>query len=519
MNVCVGLTGRSPGWEQLLEQEGATYAVADLRSGIDGTAFSAVAVTQTPDSTQLRSLADYLRGGGAVIGSAAFLGGLGTGELQSGQVGYLIAEAGDRFAAAGLVDVDMECRIPREANAMRTQDHAQALFAGAWQGGFAVVLPFDPGKLVLDDRTASRSFHAPAERLPAERVSAVGKAGLLQIVHAGLEFLHHARGLPYVRRWQFPDGRRNLFAFRIDTDGAPQQDVDDLYRLARDHAVPLTWFLDVGAHDPWLRHFTGMVGQEFGVHCYEHVELTEAAVARKNLQKALHAMEREGLAAGGFAAPYGLWSRDLARVADELGFRYASEFSFAYDTLPLHPGSGERSFRVLQVPIHPVCTGSMRRVGYATEKMKQYFDATVQRKLLLGEPLFYYHHPSHRSPEVIAHLFSRISSEGIDAVTFGEYARWWEERARWTPEISITGDEVRVASPGGGPLPERIHLALSLPDGRRALVPAAPVIGTGHVQWETRPPVPVPGDLRRTREFDPRALLGELFSTLSRKFS
>jgi peptidoglycan/xylan/chitin deacetylase (PgdA/CDA1 family) len=515
VNVLVGLIGRSPGWEELLEQEGATYAVADVRSGIDGAVFSAVAVTRNPDNAELGVLREYLRGGGAVIGSAAFLDGLGTGGPRREQVRYVVAEAGDRFTAAGLLDIDAECRVPREANAMRTQDNMQALFAGAWQGGFAVLLPFDPGVLIHDERAASRSFYFPAERLPAERIAAVGKAGLLHLLHAALEFLHHARGLPYVRRWQFPDGRRNLFAFRIDTDGAPQQDVDDLYRLARDHAVPLTWFLDVGAHDPWLRHFSGMVGQEFGVHCYEHVELTDAAVARKNLQKALHAMEREGLAAGGFAAPYGAWSRGLARVVDELGFRYSSEFSFAYDTLPLRTGSAEQTFRALQVPVHPICTGSMRRVGYAPERMKQYFDASVQQKLVLGEPLFYYHHPSHRSPEVIAHLFSRIRSEGIDAVTMGEYAGWWDERAQWKPEIRLVEGEVRVA----GPVPDRVQLELSLPDGRRAVVPAAAVIRTDHVHWETRPPVHVPGDLRRTREFDPRALLGELFSTLSRKFS
>jgi hypothetical protein len=367
-----------------------------------------------------------------------------------------------------------------------------------------------------DARATVRSFHFSAERLPAERVSVAGKGALRHLLHAALEFLHHERNLPYVHRWHFPDGRSNLFAFRIDTDGSPQNDIDDLYRLAREHDVPLTWFLDVAAHEPWLRHFTGMVGQEFGVHCYNHVELADGEIARSNLQRARHAMQREGLGTEAFAAPYGLWNPGVARVIDDLGFRYSSEFSFAYDTVPLYPGTPDRTFNALQVPIHPVSVGSMRRVGYSPDRMMQYFAATVLRKRMLGEPLFFYHHPTHRRLDVIASLFALIKTEGIDAITLGEYAQWWREREQWKPEITIADGEIRVAAPVPGS--DRIQLAVSISGGRSALLPGSPVVRLAEVRWDVRSPVVVPGELARTREFDPRALLGEVFTTLSRKF-
>jgi hypothetical protein len=294
--------------------------------------------------------------------------------------------------------------------------------------------------------------------------------------------------------------------------------VDDLYRLARDHDVPLTWFLDVSAHEPWLRRFGGMVGQEFGVHCYEHVELSRGDVARANLRRARQAMEREGLAVTGCAAPYGIWTPDFARVTEEMGFLYSSEFSFAYDTLPLFPVFSGGPASVLQIPVHPICIGSMLRVGYPPETMMRYFAAAIGRKLLLSEPLFFYHHPTHRRHGVLAGFFSGVRDAGIDTVTMGEFARWWKQRATWRPAVAVEGDA--VTSGGSAPDGEagRFSYGISIPGGRSAIVPAAPAIRLSEVHWTADEDMPVPPELERARDFDPRGLLGEIFSTLSRKF-
>ncbi len=515
MRISTGLTGRSAGWEQVLEQLGALYTRVRAAEGVSAEFFSVVAVTHPPDRAEAAALIEYLGKGGGIIGSAAALAPLTGPGLRREQVRYLRAETGGAFGSMRLLDVDGLCMIPREANTLRTDTNAFAVYAGPLLGGTAVILPFDPGALLLDDRAASRSFPFPHDRVPTERVSAVGKGALRHLMHAALEFLHHARGLPYVHRWHFPDGRRNCCVFRIDTDGAPERDVEDLYRLARDHGMPLTWFLDVAAHESWLRRFAGMVGQEFGVHCYDHVELSRADIARPNMERARQVMIREGLRPGGCAAPYGIWSAGFARVTRELGFLYSSEFSFAYDTVPLRTGDGPG---VLQVPVHPICIGSLLRAGYAPDLMKRYLAAETARKLRRAEPLFFYHHPAHRRHDVVADLFGRVREAGIDGITMGEYAEWWTTRESWMPVVEYAEETVATREESPGVHPDRCWLGVSAGGKGSAILPVHQAIRLCDVPWTPVEPEPLPPELERVRDFDPRSMLGELFSTVSRKF-
>lgn len=514
MKILVGLTALSPGWEQLLRREGVPYALADLSCADLAGEFSVLAVSRTLSGQEAEAVEAYLRRGGAVLAPAATLQAIPAFSARPERLTYLLAEA--EWAGVGLLDLHLRGMIPREANAMRTEQDVPALFAGPWKGGHAVLLPFDPGAALCDGRAAVRCFPDRGERLPAERVSVVGKAALHHLFHGCLRLLHHARGLPYAHLWYFPGRRRNIFAFRIDTDGAPARDIEDLHRLAGDHGVPLTWFLHVRAHETWLDRFARMGGQEIGVHCHEHVPLGDGGVARRDLSTALRLMERAGLRQGGCAAPYGIWSPALAAVVDDLGFAYASEFSYAYDTVPLHAEIPARRFRALQIPIHPIGVGSLRRAGYSAERMAAYFDRVTARKLALGEPLFFYHHPGQREDRVIGALFRRVRDLAVDPTVFGEYAAWWKERERHLPAIGTDGADLVVRS--HGPSPEHFGLRVCLPDGRTALVPQQPRIRRDDVRWEEPAPVEVPGDLRRTREFDLRSFLGGVYAALQRRF-
>ena len=135
---------------------------------------------------------------------------------------------------------------------------------------------------------------------------------------------------------------------------------------------------------------------------------------------------------------------------------------------------------------------------------------------MLGDPLFFYHHPSDRTLDVVEDFFRSMADASMEMVTLGEYARWWQDREQMIPAMTIRRDEITVAetpaSAGG------IWLEVSLPDGRTARVGGTPVIRLAELAWHPRPQISVPADLRASREFDPRTLLGDLFSTLSRKF-
>jgi hypothetical protein len=224
----------------------------------------------------------------------------------------------------------------------------------------------------------------------------VSRGEIFQLCHHALEYLHHCRSLPYVHLWYFPEMAPNILAFRIDTDGAARYDVDALYDVLSNAGVAGTWFLDVAAHEPWLPHFATLAGQELGVHCYEH--RIEGDPDRQCAQwgRALAMMRHAGFAPQGLAAPFGAWNPGLGSAIDWLGLLYSSEFSYAYDTLPLVPEDVDRAFKTLQVPIHPISIGSLRRTAATSKQMVDYYRSTIGAHWTRDIPLFFYHHPSHR---------------------------------------------------------------------------------------------------------------------------
>ncbi len=518
MNLRVGLTAGSSLWEQILRQEGIPFAEADLESGKMKEQCSVLIVTRRLDRGQADKVEQYLRAGGAVLGFAGHFQRMEGFTLHREEIAYIVGDHDDVFTDLQLLDVGRVCMIPREANRCKTDQNTFAIFAGDWKGGYAVFLPLDPAEQLTDERTANKNFYARTERLPSEDVSLAGKGELRQLLHRSLEYLFHALGLPYVHLWYFPDGRKNIFMLRIDSDGASQHDVDELYRVARDHAAGMSWFLDVKSHESWLSHFRTMVGQELGLHCYEHLVYPGYEANLENIRNASHIMEREGLKPAGFAAPYGQWNPALAKAIDSVGFEYSSEFGFAYDSLPFYPEFHETRYRTLQVPIHPICIGNMVKIGYSPARMKEYFSMVADQKLARAEPLFFYHHPSHRNLDVVDELFSHAEENEIGSTTLGAFARWWKSRLECSFTSICEEDKLncKLSCPDGHA--EGIWMRVSSSGRREALLPITPEVRLKEVPWVERSDWPPPADLRRIREFDPRRVLGDIYTRFVRRF-
>ncbi len=515
MRLAIGLTSRSVGWEHLLAQEGVFFDYADLNRLDDE--WSVLVVTHALNEIERQQIEEYLSAGGAVMGYAAHLRKVCKTTSRPEPIEYLTSDGTAPFADIHLLDVGMMGEIPREANCLRTQQRTFAAFAGEMGGGWTVLLPFDAPTLMGDSRAAHKSFYAQRDRLPSERVSLVSKGEVHRLVHRSLAFLHHARNLPYAHLWYVPGERRTVFAFRIDSDRGSRQDVDALYHLALQHDVPMTWFLDVKSHEEWLQHFAFLAGQEFGVHCYEHRVLETYEGSMKDILRARHKLDRVGVSSPGFAAPYGVWNPGLARAIDQIGFEYSSEFSYAYDAFPLYPRHGTDTFATVQIPIHPICIGSLLRVGYSETHMADYFQHLMDEKLLRDETWFFYHHPTHRAWDVVRFLFHYAKQSGVECVPLAEYARWWKHRLRFKPLLELHNGTLVWK----GTLPdESVALRIIRPDGREALTVARPRVDLDSLTWQ--PPRQIalpPADIHRIREFDPRKLVGDLFTTLSRKFS
>jgi hypothetical protein len=518
VRIRIALVARSNAWEQLCAQEGIPCAVIDLAAKSVAEECSLLVVNRVLGAEERNVVEHYLRNGGAVIGSTAHLqdvaGVEGTEQNQS----YVVADHDSVFSSIHLLDVGVQGLTPRGANALRTDTGAFAVAAGPLGGGWAVVLPFDVDALYHDARPANKNFYSAPERLPSERVSLVGKGELRHLVCDAFVYLHQVRGLPYVHLWYFPKDLRSVFAFRIDTDGATREDIDTLYNLARESDTSLSWFLDVKSHEPWLDHFKYFVGQEIGLHCYEHQSYPMFDANLKNISKGIQGMRRSGLQPAGFTAPYGIWNPELAKAIDESGFEYSSEFSYAYDTLPLFAGAGGMVFHTLQVPIHPICIGSMLKVGYSDARMIEYFDRIIHLKLSRREPLFFYHHPTHRRWDVVRRIVS-MPEQGVENVTLVEYARWWKRRIGVKYSSDISGSEIRIQHSAPS-VPDDVWIRIVNPNGEEVILPSKEIIDLRSIATWRKPErqVPPPEDIRRIREFDPRQMVGHLFNTLVRKF-
>ena len=516
MNLCAGLTAPSQTWELLLTQEGVPWHVVDLREGVPEDCCSVLVVVRPLEPLERDAVLAYLRSGGGVIGAAQHLAGtLGTTTRQE-RLSYVFGDGDEKFGFSGVLDLGLVGEIPREANRLRTQQNSSALFAGPANGGAAVLFPFDVHAAMTDSRTATKAFYWRRERLPSEQVSLVAKGEVRHLVHSALAYVHHTRGLPYVHLWYYPSGAPNVLAFRVDTDGAPQNDIDALYNVVRESGVGATWFVDVRAHESWLPHFVTLTGQEIGLHCYEHRVAEDPAWNRRQIARGRDLLDAIGLAPRGFAAPYGTWRPDLASIIDEFGFAFSSEFSCAYDTLPMIPEIHDRVFRTLQVPVHPVSIGSLSRIGATGPQMDEYFRSVTALKLSRHEPLFFYHHPTHRHWDVVRHLLEEIRSLGIKPMTLGAYAMWWKGRTSTPLQMSVTNGVLSCSSIDAL-LRGDLALHATRSDGSEATFSPAEQVVLSTLSWRARAPSHLPSDIRRIREIDPRRLLGDIYNAMLRR--
>ena len=517
MNIRVGMIGRSPGWEELLCQVGVPV-LHPIPSGSPPGTFSAIVASRQLNGDEVAFVREYLRSGGGILGSSAFLERLLAGTGDPMRLSYLCPEPGCRIRGLSLLDVERVGSVPREANCLRTSENVHAVFAGELHGGLAVVPPFDPGEAMEDFRGAERYFYARPERLPSERVSRVAKGELLHFVRGALEYLHHGRGIPFASLSPFPGNAVNVFAFRIDTDRGTREEIDELYRISAESEVPFTWFVDAGSHRSWLGRFAEMERQEIGLHCLDHRIYLDAGKDEENIRRGLTVMNESGLAPSSFAAPFGFWSPDLGRAIDRAGFRYSSEFAWAYDSLPQYPVTRTGRYGTMQIPVHPIAIGSMRRSGFTPAQMIQYFHDAVGAKLSRREPLFFYHHPGHRQWDVVRDLCAHIRQSGARTITMGEYAAWWSARRALRPTFRLDGDSVvtsveRVA-PGQSACDVSVRIIRK--GGEEILVPLPE--GNPGKEWQHVEPYVPPADILRMREFDLRGEIGRQFTRLQRRF-
>jgi hypothetical protein len=316
-----------------------------------------------------------------------------------------------------------------------------------------------------------------------------------------LELLQHRRGLPFVRLWNFPNGARSLFCLRIDTDNGSEEQLKELSQVVHRNGISATWFIDAKSHAKSIKSVAELHEQEFGIHCFTHETFPDYERNVQNIRKAQAVLRETKFRLHGFAAPFGTWNNELGRAIVDCGFEYSSEFSYDYDNLPSVPQlqGGEGA---LQIPIHPICIGSLKRHSYNSEQMIRYFASVVERKIAVREPIIFYHHPRDMHLNVLEWLFQEMRYEKVPVRTMGEYASWWKMRTASIPEVQYANGKVRLH---GVQSDKSLYMHLTQQNGTEAIIPASEHIALENVRWEQKSAAwTMPDDYLRIRRFNYR---------------
>jgi hypothetical protein len=500
----VGILGNTPhGWQLLLEQEGLSYVVNPIDPSV--TEFTVLIVSDEHDFDVLKITARYLSAGGAVICSSKVFSALSGVQYADVFVKYLIEDQHSKYFDAGMIDLGVKASLMQNANEMRTSNGRHAIFNGQYSGGKIVVLPFDVGEIVFDKRSVTKSFYAKCNRLPYEHVARISKGSLLKLISRTLEILHHQRGLPYIHKWYYPNDSQTVFAWRIDTDHATQQEIKKLYDIISIYKIPATWFVDVKSQKNFLTIFKEMVGQEIGIHCYEHEAHDNYTWNLQNILQATDAFKMNGMEAEGFAATFGKWNDSLAKVIDEMGFVYSSEFSYDYDNVPSYPFLDNNFVRSLQIPVHPISIGNLRRQGFNESAMIEYYKYVMERKISYQEPLFFYHHPKNNHETVLKSIFDFVNQRNIKKIRMVDYARWWKNRCDKRIDLTLEQNQLSI---NDTQQQDDVWLHCTRQDGMEAFVQAKSDINISELLWIKRPkPPPLPEDVNRVYKFNPWIIL------------
>ncbi len=313
--------------------------------------------------------------------------------------------------------------------------------------GRIIFLPSGISSLMNDGRIKRKNFYSQYSRREMnERVSAVSKAGIYHFVESSLENLFHFRGLPFVSLWPFPDGRKNIFGFRIDTDFADMSDLKNLYSVCEENNIRASWFVETGSSGGNINFFSSLGSQEIGLHCHRHKIFGSYKKNYKNIMEGLKILNSINIIPAGFAAPYGEWNEPLAKVVSDLNFNYSSEFGFAYDSIPFYPYLNNSFSKALQIPIHPISTGRLYWGGHSEENMVKYFEDIINSKLALLEPIIFYTHPGEKRFHIFDSIFKKINTLGINNYSLKEYAEWWGKRSEIIYSAYLENQKINIIS-------------------------------------------------------------------------
>ncbi|MDZ7806848.1 MAG: polysaccharide deacetylase family protein [Gracilimonas sp.] len=414
--LCIGIFDLTPAWRVFLDQVGVWYEEITTNKDLYEN-YSAIIVNKSINKEQLQDIRGYLKLAGNVIFVNDDHGSMPDKTFNRKYFKRVYNDLSlDGFQHIPYLDFYSTVKTTEKANLSGLLSFKKLM------KGNAAYIGFDPAELLCHTDYTRKCFDSTVGAFPDEIVNKVTKGQVSDFFLQVLREIHFKADLPFIRKWISPK-KAPVFCFRIDSDYSDKQHIDEVYSLIDDHKIKATWFLHVNAHESWLSHFKKYSDQEIALHGYKHGTSRSERKVTDNISVGLNKMSESGFNVTGFCAPYGIYNYALERSLNRFEFNYSSEFTYAYDSIPLKTSDG-----LLQIPIHPICTGSLNRKGYTTEEMLAYFNEIMVRKLDRHEPVIFYHHPLQPGLELFDSIFKRVKNEKLTNLTFEEFADFWQKR-------------------------------------------------------------------------------------------
>lgn len=397
IRLCVGISSLTPAWQSLFDQLGIQAEEIDFSKSLSLN-YSCLIINDQHNRDELKKAETFFT-------------------KDSG--GILNLKPNHKLFHELRTEATLSVELP-----ISFQNKVSQYFAGS-----GLIYTFDFNfefELTLNNAKRKR-FPFKTGAHPDEIVSSLDRGGLISTIRILVKEMHIHRRLPYVSKWHSPS-KKPIFAFRVDTDFGDKSSIQSLYKLADSFQVPMTWFLHVQAHEEWLDYFHIFKNQEIALHGYEHGTSTSYEHLMNNIEKGKQLMIDAGFDPTGFCVPYSIWNDTLGDVLNTYNFNYSSEFTLGYDTLPFYPIHQEEQHSTLQIPIHPICTGSLNRKRVSVSEMESYFETVLIQKNNQFQNVIFYHHPLQPGLELWKNIFRKVNALNLNKLTFSEIADFWKSR-------------------------------------------------------------------------------------------
>lgn len=436
--IKIGLMKSDPYWENILWQEGVIFEVVkdEFKN------YCLLIVNTNVDSDTETQIIEYIENGGLVLSYVKTF----EEKFSKSKITNLVPNDNKLFKGISLFSLNSEISIPKDKSYQNTEN---LVFSKKIGRGKLTLLGFELN--VLENINYSpKPMFTPSGSI-FQILPDVSRNSIRKLVsNCLIELFEHAY-LPYVKLSNFPSGYKGAFVFRIDADNFVERDFYQTIETLEKNKIRATYFINQKSYEGKLNHIKILDGKGFEIqsHMNKHCVYNSVKNNHDNLKQSLEFLKDFNPQA--FAAPFGIFHKSLVGVAEKLGMKYSSEFSFDYDNLPSFPVVNGKIIKTMQIPIHPVCLESFIEVKRDDSDMTEHYDYVLKKTLNERIPVIWYGHPTRVFKDYPSYfdVFSQMvktvgMSKDIWKATLGEFYNWWVKRLGFAYAVYFDGNSILV---------------------------------------------------------------------------